>query len=96
MFELIFSETYQDYKFTTTLRGKPKIVCNGYSYTSHIVYKDDPHKYWYCNQRWKKCKARGVLSPDGKLLLKGEHNHQPQQPTVLMFQDLGELTRLTI
>ncbi|KAK6627192.1 hypothetical protein RUM44_009669 [Polyplax serrata] len=75
---------YRDYEVSATQRGRPKLIHKGFSYTAHIIYKNDPYKYWHCDQRWKGCKVRGVLVPDGRLSLRGTHNHRPKKQSVLM------------
>lgn len=78
------SDFYRDYEVSATQRGRPKLIHKGFSYTAHIIYKNDPYKYWHCDQRWKGCKVRGVLVPDGRLSLRGTHNHRPKKQSVLM------------
>ena len=61
-------------KFTTTEKGKPCILENGYTYTKHRVYNGTFQ--WHCVER-KSCRAR--IHTNGTSILKktNEHTHEP-------------------
>ncbi|KAK6629149.1 hypothetical protein RUM43_002966 [Polyplax serrata] len=65
---------------STTARGKPCILMDGYKYLCHILNKKQPNKYWQCDRYLGKqpaCKVRALLKEDGRFCLNGPHNHPP-------------------
>lgn len=67
-------------QFTSSKKGKPKILWNGFSYTHHFWKKDkdfvNQMKHWRCSSYVKtRCLAKAVMSVDGDMLFKGFHNH---------------------
>lgn len=69
-----------DYEFSLTMRGKPKIIRNGYHYTMETVKareKIPNATYWRCTKYFQKCTARAKQSLNGEVSFTGEHNHLP-------------------
>ncbi|KAK6627193.1 hypothetical protein RUM44_009670 [Polyplax serrata] len=69
-----------NYMVSTTARGKPCILMDGYKYLCHILNKKQPNKYWQCDRYLGKqpaCKVRALLKEDGRFCLNGPHNHPP-------------------
>ena len=58
--------------FTTTEKGKPCVVANGYTYTKHRIY-NDVHQ-WYCVERTS-CRARIHTIGTEVIKTTSEHTH---------------------
>lgn len=66
---------YYDYFLTTSNRGKPKIILDGYGFNQRK--KITGYKYWNCDQRrHMNCFCSATLDGYTRgLMIKGEHNH---------------------
>lgn len=74
----IFFTHIGNYWFTTTSKGKPRLVCNGFGYTKHGGLKSNDFHLWRCDHEKKSsCRARAKLTEKGHISFKGLHNHQP-------------------
>ena len=60
-------------EFSTTEKGKPCLMENGYTYTKHRVYKDTFQ--WHCVER-KTCRARIHTNGTNVLKKTNEHTHE--------------------
>ncbi|KAL0280122.1 UNVERIFIED_CONTAM: hypothetical protein PYX00_001512 [Menopon gallinae] len=80
--ETMYRASPGEYTMSTTIKGRPKLVCNGYAY-GHQVRNElkndfDKTKHWRCVEKRIHCKAKLIMLSDKSLIIKGEHNHFPK------------------
>lgn len=81
------------YWFTTTSKGKPRLICGGFGYTKHGALKYNEFHLWRCDHEKKaSCRARAKMTDRG-LSLKGLHNHPP--PPLDYYKALASPSLLT-
>lgn len=65
-----------EYFLTTSQRGMPKLLHEGYSYVVRPNKTTPSTRYWKCSKN-ARCYARMILKENGILLYKKGHNHPP-------------------